>query len=453
MFKARTLKRTMLATLGALLLALAAAATAGAAWSSPTGIGGSALVPVETTPDSAIDADGDSFFVWVDKNDQVQGRVRSATGRLGPTLKLSQGGTLDPPPASEPAVAVNARGDALFAWASTTATGLQHQILCRTRTAAGTLGPVKTCLSQSKDLGDIVDVQLGLDGDGDAVIAWHQEGAASQIMAKTLSKAGRLGSAKTVAGSLNVEATQYEVAMDSGGEAVFAYAQNTATVSGQVYARVLSPTGTLGRQKALASPDASLGDEEGLGTQLAVNPRGDAAITWMRKDLVTGKDVVEGRVLTDADVLKKTVKLSAGTTEVGSPEVGISNDGAAVFAWTQKSATIGKSQLLGRSLSATGTLGRTQTLSGTASDVFHGHVGVDADGDALFVWEDKDATTGKPAIQSRALTAAGALRPTVRVAALDSSPYDLELEVAGNGKATAVWRNSGLKRVEASFGP
>jgi hypothetical protein len=452
MFKGRTLKRLMLATLGALLLALATSASAGAAWTSPVGLGGTATNPVETPPESAIDADGDSFFVWVNSTDQVQARVRSAAGRLGGTLKLSQS-SLTPPPVSEPTVAVNARGDALFAWVSMNAAGTQNQIVCRSRTAAGALGPIQNCLSQNKDLGEIVDPQVALDADGDAVIAWHQQGAASQIMAKTRSAAGRLGAVKTIAGSLNVEATTYEVAMDSGGEAVFAYGQNTPTVQGQVFARVLSPTGTLGRAKALASPEATLGGETGEGTQLAVNPRGDAAFTWMRKDLVTGKDVIEGRVLTDDDVLKKTVKLSAGTTEVGASEVDISNAGAAVFSWPQKSATIGKTQLLGRSLSATGTLGRTQTLSGTTTDVFHGHVGVDADGDALFLWEDKDATTGKPVVQSRALTAAGALRPAVRVAALESQPFGLQLEVAGNGKAAAAWQNASLKRVEASFGP
>jgi hypothetical protein len=443
MVKGRTVKRLVLATLGALLLALAAAATAGAAWTSPTGIAGSATAPVEEPPESAIDADGDAFFVWIDKTEQVQARVRTAAGRLGPTLRLSQS-SLTPPPTSEPAVGVNPRGDALFAWASMNTAGTQNQILCRTRSAAGVLGPIKTCLSQSKDLGAIVDLQVGLDADGDAVIAWLQEGAASQIMAKTLSRAGRLGVAKTVAGSLNIEATEYEVGMDSGGEAVFAYAQNTPTVDGQLYARVLSPTGTLGRQKALASPDAEHVD-------LAVNARGDSAFTWMRKDPVTGKYAVEGRTMTDADVLSRTQKLSA-TGEVSAPQVDIANDGKAAFGWRIKDLTVGKFRIEGRTRSATGVYGKVQSLSSTTQDANDPQLGIDTDGDALFLWQDKD-TLGKPAIESRLITAAGALRPVVKVASLDTQPYDLQLEVAGDGDAVAVWRNPGLKRIEASFGP
>jgi hypothetical protein len=439
----RTLKRTMLATLGVLLLALAGSASAGAAWTAPVGIAGSATNPVEEPPESAIDADGDAFFVWIDKTELVQARVRSSAGRLGPILKLSQS-SLTPPPNSEPAVAVNARGDALFAWASMNTAGTQTQILCRTRTAAGTLGPIKTCLSQSKDLGALMDLQVGLDGDGDAVIAWLQDGAASQIMVKTLSRTGRLGAAKTVAGSLNIEATEYGVGMDAGGEAVFVYAQNTPTVEGQVYTRVLSPTGTLGRQKALASPDAE-------HPELAVNARGDAAYTWMRQDAVTGKYMVEGRTMTDADVLSRTQKLSA-TGEVSDPQVDIANDGKAAFAWRTKDLTVGKFRIEGRTRSATGVYGRVQSLSSTTQDSSDPRIGIDNDGDVLFLWQDKD-TLGKPAIESRMITAAGALRPVVKVASLDSQPFDLQLEVAGDGDAAAVWRNTGLKRIEASFGP
>jgi hypothetical protein len=212
-------------------------------------------------------------------------------------------------------------------------------------------------------------------------------------------------------------------------------------------------TGTLGPPMTLASPNATFGGVNGTASQLAVNPRGDAAFTWTRTDALTGKPIVEGRVLTDGNVLKPTVKLSAGDTEVSKPEVDIANSSAAVFAWGQKSPTVGKVQLLGRSLSATNVLGQTNALSGTVNDVFHGHVGVSAIGNALFLWADKNATTGKPVIQSRALTAAGALGPVVSVADLESEAQGLELAVAADGDAAAAWLNSSVKQIQAAFGP
>jgi hypothetical protein len=432
------------AAFGALLIALALAVPASGAWVGVTALS-SPTVPVETPPDSAIDADGDSYHVWINKNEQVEARIRSTTGRLGPTLKISQGSTLAPPPADEATVGVNSRGDALFAWVSLNSTGTQYQILCRPRTAAGTLGRVQTCLTQSKDLGAIVDPQVALDSDGDAVIAWLQDGATSQLMMKTRTAAGRLGPPKTVAGSATTEIADYQVAMDNAGETVFVYQQNTATVDGQIYAREYSATGTAGRAKPLASPDA---DEP----ELALNPRGDAAFTWIRKDTLTGKFLVEGRTMSDAGVLTRTDKLSA-VGEVSAPQVDIANDGKSAFAWRNKDLTAGKFRIEGRTRSATGVLGRVQSLSSSTQDAFDPQLGVDGDGDSLFVWREKDPTTGKPVIQSRTITAAGALRPAVRVAGLDTEPYDLQLVVAGNGDAAAVWRNTGLKRVEAAYGP
>jgi hypothetical protein len=453
MFGSKTLKRLALGTMGALLLALAAAAPAGAAWSSPFVSQSSQTTAVEEPSGVAIDADGDSFHVWVRSDSVVQGRTRSAAGRLGPVLTLSKTG-LEIPEALMPKVAANPSGGSLFAWLTTNATGTQNLIQGRFRAADGTLKPIQNLVAQSTDLGEILEYDLALSNNGSGVVAWHNQGATSDIKARVRPAAGAMGQVKTIAtGGLDGETAFPEVEMDNGGEAVFAWQAATANIEGRIQARVLSPTGTLGPVKTLASPNATLGGEEGTASQLAVNPSGDAVFTWTRTDALTGKDLVEGRVLTDDNVLKPTVKLSAGDTEVSEPEVDIANSGAAVFAWGQKSLTAGKVQLLGRSLSATNTLGQTKTLSGNTNDVFHGHVGVNATGNALFLWEDKDATTGKPVVLSRALTSAGVLGSVVKVADLESEPHGLELAVAADGDAAAAWLNSSVKRIQAGFGP
>jgi hypothetical protein len=453
MFRSQTLKRALLATLGALLLALAAAAPAGAAWSDAF-VSSSSLTPAVTQPPGmAIDGDGDSFYVWAREDKVIQGRKRSAAGRLGPVLNLSKTAVVVPE-ALMFAVAANPRGDSLYAWPTTSADGTQYLIQGRFRAADGTLGPIRNLVAQSKDAGEIVDFDLALSNNRSGVVVWHNQSATSDIKARVRSATGRMGAVLNVAsGGLDGKMASPEVEMDNGGEAIFAWQQETSTVKGQIHARVLSSTGALGPPMTLASPNATFGGVNGTASQLAVNPRGDAAFTWSRKDLATGKDVIEGRVLTDGNVLKPTVKLSAGDTEVSKPEVDIANSGAAVFAWAQKNPTFGKVQLLGRSLSATNVLGPTNALSGTVNDVFHGHVGVKATGDALFLWADKNATTGKPVIQSRALTAAGALGPVVSVADLESEAQGLELAVAADGDAAAAWFNSSVKQIQAAFGP
>jgi hypothetical protein len=456
MIGARTLKRLMLSTLGALLLALAASASASAAWSTAF-VSQSSLSGLKAeTPATAIDADGDSFYVWRRSDNVIQGRARTA-GRLGSVMSLSKVG-ISLPNVAMPAVAANSRGDSLYAWLTTNSTKTNYLIQGRYRTAAGILGPLQTLVSEPVIEGEIVEVDVSLDADGDGVVMYQQESLndGAIVLARQRSATGRMGTTKKIsAGGINSEVFDPEVEMDGGGEAVFVWQQDTPLVEGKIQARVLSPTGTLGRTQTLVSADSTLSASEGEGefTQLAVNPRGDAAFTWTRKIIATGKYVIEGRVFTDDDVLKRTVKVSAGDSEVTESEVDIANSGAAVFSWGQKDLLAGKFRFMGRQLSATNALGAAKTLTGGTTDVFHGNVGIDANGNAHFLWPDKAPITGVPLIRSRQITAAGVLRPAATIAEREIGVDGSELVVSARGDAVASWVNSDVNRLETAFGP
>ena len=72
-------------------------------------------------PDVGVDADGDAVFAWLrdygdaGSNTRVQARVRSATGVLSAVQNLSESGY----DASDPRVAVDPNGNAIFAWFAT----------------------------------------------------------------------------------------------------------------------------------------------------------------------------------------------------------------------------------------------------------------------------------------------------------------------------------------------
>src|SRR5918999_53590 len=72
-------KTAWAATLGALLLALAAAAPAGATWTSPRYLN-SAFIPAELPAQVGMDADGDSYMVFADGSGRVQMKKFSPTG-------------------------------------------------------------------------------------------------------------------------------------------------------------------------------------------------------------------------------------------------------------------------------------------------------------------------------------------------------------------------------------
>jgi hypothetical protein len=447
----RTLYRPYLAVAAVLLAGLIMSAPAAASWTHPALLSPTTTEVVEE-PEVAIDADGDSTTVWINKNGVVQARTRSA-GRLGPIQTISQligDPALQPPPAEMATVGANARGDVLFAWVSRDLSDTQNLIVGRTRSAAGRLGPIQTFFAQSSDQGELVDPEVALDADGDAVIAWEQVGGASNNLVRARRRAanGTLGPVKTVSSPLG-DAAYSQVEIDAGGEAVFVWEQTTPPNPPAVQTRVLSPAGAL-RPVITISDALKSGDPSLPQLALEANGGGDAVIAWQRTNAATGEHVLVARALSDGGVLGRTRSLTSGK-EVADLHVGVAGDGDAAFTWQTKDAFTGKSRIEGRTLTAAGALGQAKTLSNATYEAFDPQVGVDVDGDAVFVWQSNDGINDL--IQSRTLTAAGALRPVGTVAAFADPVTGLRLAVAADGDAVAAWQSHAMKGIQAAFGP
>lgn len=122
-----------------------------------------------------------------------------------------------------------------------------------------------------------------------------------------------------------------------------------------------------------------------------------------------------------------------------SPAVAISDDGAAVAAWTHFDGNVTRVQA--RTVSAGGLLGPVQTLSVAGSSAFNPQVAADADGDAIVVWSRLD---GSSIAQARRISAAGSLGPVV-----DRSPHGedasgLQVAIDADGDAIATWFRSNV---------
>jgi hypothetical protein len=444
--------RPFLAGAAVLLAGLIMSAQASAGWTPPTFLS-SATVEVVEPPEVAIDADGDATVVWINKQGTVQARTRSAAGRLGPVQTISQlvgDPALQVPPAEMATVGANARGDVLFAWVSRDFSDTQNLIVGRTRSPSGRLGPIQTLYAQSSDLGEILNPQVALDAEGDAVIAWEQFGGATNDLVRARGRAvnGTLGGVKTVSSPLG-DAFFPQLEMDAGGEAVFVWEQITPPNPPQVQTRVLSPSGELKRITSLVD-DLKSGEPSLPELALESDGGGDAVFAWQHTDLATGESIFQARTLSDAGVLGRTRNVSAGK-EVADLQVDLAGDGDAVFAWQTKDGLTGKSLIEARTLSAGGALGRTKTLSDPTYDAFDPQVGVDADGDTVFAWQSNDGVNDL--VKARSISAAGALRPAVNVASFADPVSGLRLAVAADGDAAAAWENHAAKRIEAAFGP
>jgi hypothetical protein len=443
----RTLKRSMLATLGALLLALAASASAGAAWNSPVGIAGSALKPVEEPPAVAVDDQGDATFAWVGADGRVQTRTRSAAGSLSGIQTLSAGGTtvLE---ASAVDVAVDDDGDAVFSWVTVNTAG-SPIIAARARSRTGTLSARQTVATvpdaPEPELWavDYGAPEVAVDADGDAIVVWSQDGVNKTISkARARTRAGALRPVQTISNNTEGASALFaKVEMAPGGDAVFAWEQTTATVTSQIQTRTRTATGTLGQIRALSGPEAAL-------PQLAVADNGGAVFAWQRKGPAVTQ--IEARARSAAGALSPVQALSSATHNAAEPRVAVDADGDAAFAWEAPDATTGKFRIHGRTRSSAGALGTVRLLSDASADAHDGQVGMAADGTAVFAWR-RNPGTGD-VVESRTLSPAGTLG-AVQDVGTGPEPLSLRLAVGDNSKAVAAWLDPNVKRIVAAVGP
>jgi hypothetical protein len=403
-----------------LLAALAAPATSLAAWDAPTDV--SSAGADAFAPQVAVAADGDGVIVWQRDGaagQEVQAATVSETGAVGAVQTLSAGGTNEQPKvavddvgnaivvwrrsnggdvvvqsntlselgapggrqtisdsaqdASDPAVGMDADGNALIAWEF--GSGANRRIQARIRTAAGTLEPTATLPDPG---GASVTPEVAMAAGGKAVVGWlGDDGTASRVRAVTMSAAGAFGPMETVS-TADVDAESVGVGIDAGGDAVLTWLR-FADDHFRVYARTLSAAGALGTRQTL-----SRAGEDAFLPEIAVAANGRSAVTWQRSD---GSDFRVQAVPISAAGVPGTVKtLSAGGSDANNAAIAIDADGDSVVVWDRT----GDSRIHAQTMTETGELGTLADLSDVGGSASQAQVGVDATGHAHAIWARDD---------------------------------------------------------------
>ena len=270
-------------------------------------------------PQVAVDVDGDAVFTWLrfdGANVRVQARARSAAGALSAVQTLSDAGQN----AFDPHVAVDASGDAVFAW--TRSDGANDRVQARARSAAGVLSAVQTLSDAGQGA---FSPQVAVDASGDAIFAWgRSDGANDRVQARARSAAGALSAVQTLS-SGGRNAAEPQVAVDTDGDAVFAWRRFDGA-SNRVQARARSAAGALSAVQTVS--DAG---QFAIDPQVAVDADGDAVFAWRRSD--GANDRVQARARSAAGALSAVQDLSAAGLNASAPQVAVDADGDAVFAW------------------------------------------------------------------------------------------------------------------------
>jgi hypothetical protein len=400
----------------------------------------SAVGPDGFTPDVAVDPNGNGVFAWVafdGTKNSIQARSRSSTGVLGAIQTLSVAGQN----ATQPQVAVDSNGNAVFVWKrfDGSSGSCCDRIEARTRTASGTLGAVETL----SDPGQNANApQVALNGTGSAVFTWtRSDGTNTRVEARARSSVGTL-SAVQLLSPAGQNAAGPQVGIDSTGNAVFDWTRSDGTNT-RIEAIARSAAGTLSAVQLL-SPVGQNASQP----QLGVDSSGNAVFTWTRFDGTNNR--IQARTRSSTGTLTAVKTLSLAGQNASQPQVAVNASGNAVFTWSRFDGTVFRVQVVARS--AAGTLSAVQTLSAASDSSGLPQAAIDSNGNAVFVWRFDGADKR---IQAKTRSAAGTLGALQLLSNATQNADLPQVAVNAAGTAFATWqRFDGKKsRVEGSRGP
>ena len=269
--------------------------------------------------------------------------------------------------------------------------------------------------------------QVAVGADGNAVFTWaRSDGTNTRVQTRTRNAAGVLSGVQTLSSS-GQDASLPQVAVDADGNAVFTW-QRSDGANFRIQARVRSPAGALTAVQTLSDPGQNAG-----APQVAVDPGGDAVFTWSRFDGANFR--IQARARSAGGALSAVQNLSDSGRNAFNPQVAIDVGGDAVFVWQRFDGTAFRAQT--RARSGAGALSPDQTLSTAGRDAVAPHVGVDAGGDAVFVWSRFDGMVNR--VQARARSAAGVLSGVQTLTDAGQDAAFAEVGVDPDGDAVFTW--------------
>ncbi len=328
-------------------------------------------------PKVGIDDDGNALIAWT-RWDGADWRVQARTledGELGDIETLSDFGEN----ASAPELAVNAEGEGVVTWTRTDDVTGNPTVEARTMSTSGDVGGLEIVSDSAEDA---QGADVGIDGDGDAVIVWERYDVADDlILTRTLDEDGTLNSERALSLSGN-SADEPHVAVDDSGAVSFAWTRSDGS-NYRIQGRVDPIGAPLGSIMTLSASGQSA--EE---ARTAIDATGDALFSWTRWD---GDDWRVQTVRVPAGGVPDTVESqSANGGHASDAEIAIEPDGTAAIAWTRWDAATLETEAQVRRLYANGGASATVTRSSAGEDPSEPHVDVRSGGRIMLTYEAFD---------------------------------------------------------------
>jgi hypothetical protein len=421
------------AALALSLAALIVPASASAAWTTPVDLSASGQDAYD--PAVAVALDGDSVLAWQrsDGFDQrIEARTMTETGALGPVMTLSAAGE----DAIDPRVGVDDDGNGVIAWERYD--GSDWRVQVRPLSEASVLGATQTLSAAGNQN---ADPDIAVDEAGDAVIVWRN-GTDQRIVGRTRDANGVLG-ARTWFSDAGGDAYGPRVDIDGDGDAVAAWLRHDGT-NYRAQVRPVSNAGVFGADQTISDAGA-----DAVGVEVAVDIDGDATLAWARWD--GANDRVQARTRSSAGALGAIATLSAAGQDAHNTEVGVEDNGDGVVVWERFDGADFRIQA--RSVAASGVLGAVSTISIAGENALDPEIAVDADGDAVIAW--KRWLGPDMRAHAKTMSNAGVFGPGITLSDAGESASEPKVGVDELGDAVVTWhRHDGTdSRVQVTTGP
>lgn len=331
--------------------------------------------PVDTNA-IAVDGSGVQTIVYRQvrgDSREIFARRRFSDGGLSPVLRLSERA------ASAPDVAVGADGTAVVVFLTASGNGERNKVVARRITSAGTVLPIVTVSSTTYDADQ---PQVAVAPDGTAVIAWRRTNPGPGTVATRALSAGGVLSPIQLASYGGAVSHEPQVGVDGAGNAILAW-RREFDGGERVQLRRRDAAGALSATQTVSAP----GFPDVSGVRLAADPAGRSIVTWAVRD---AGNVARVRMRARAaDGTLSLDRLLSGPEEFAhEPAVAMEPDGDALFAWRGNDSGAAEMIVRARRRQANGTLGATQELSAEAEVSLHPKVGVASTGAGVVSWEN-----------------------------------------------------------------
>ena len=370
---------------------------------------------VAAGPDSAVTA------VWY-RRDGRNSRVQVATLSTNEYWSQPRDLSLPGEDASDPQVAMGARGTAVVVWRAWDGTHYRVQASSR-----GENGNWSAPVTLSKAGEDAWDPQVAMGSHGMAVVAWRRsDGAGQQVQATTRVAYGPWSSPVTLS-TAGGDAWDPQVAVGSDRTATVVWSRSDGS-NERVQATTRAPNGSWSTPVTLSQAGA-----DAWNPRVVVGSDGAATAVWRAWDGGTDRIQASSRARGGVWSTPATVSTVSG---VYDPQVAIDPDGMVTVVWSWWNVDRGEVQTAARPPG--GTWSRPLPLSSCCEDAKAPRVAAGPDGSATALWRALvDGVYEHMVAATR--TPDGLWSPPIIVSQESLRVYSAQVVAGSDGTFAAVW--------------